>query len=112
MASASDQHVRSCIERVTIRSKTWLEINGEFAIGEFGFDLLRAIDESGSLVRGAEAIGWSYRHAWGYIRRAETALGGRLLVPRSGKGADRGSGLSMLARELMRLAPANREIAQ
>lgn len=60
---------------MTVRSKTWLEINGQFAIGEYGFDLLR---------------------------RAETALGENLLIQRSGKGARRGAELSMLARELIR----------
>ena len=97
-----DQHVRSCIDRVTVRSKTWLEINGQFAIGEYGFDLLRAIDARGSLASAARALGWSYRHAWGYVRRAETALGENLLIQRSGKGAKRGAELSILARELIR----------
>jgi molybdate transport repressor ModE-like protein len=99
----ADQHVRSCIDRVTVKSKIWLEIDGQFAIGECGFELLRAIDVSGSLAGGAKALGWSYRHAWGYMHRAEIALGGKLLIQRGGKGARRGAVLSTLALELLDL---------
>lgn len=97
------QRVRSCIDHAEVRSKTWLEVNGRFAIGEGGADLLRAIAAEGSLVAGARRIGWSYRHAWGYVREAERVLGLPLVTSRSGKGKVRGSLLTAEAGEILRL---------
>ena len=97
----ANQHVRSCIDRVRVRTKLWLEIDGKFAIGEHGLDLLVAIERTGSLAAAARRLGWSYRHAWGYIRHAESVLGGRLLISRSGKGAGRGATLSPLAHAVL-----------
>jgi molybdate transport repressor ModE-like protein len=39
-------------------------------------------------------IGWSYRHAWGYLRRAETALKTPIVRNRPGRGAARGTELT------------------
>lgn len=97
-----DQHVQPCIPRVTVCTKRWLEVDGRFAIGEHGFELLAAIERSGSLAKAARELGWSYRHAWGYVREAERTLGGVLLVHRSGKGAARGAQLSYLGRAVVR----------
>ena len=53
--------------------------------------LLRAIEETGSIARAAQAVSLSYRYAWGLLRDAEAlatltnderdALGGDLLPP-------------------------------
>jgi molybdate transport system regulatory protein len=80
----------------------WIEFDGRFAIGEGGATLLREIDRLGSLAEGARRVGWSYRHAWGYIRRAEGVLGAPLVQTRQGKGSARG----------MRITPAAREIVE
>jgi molybdate transport system regulatory protein len=84
-----------------VRTKVWLEIDGQFAIGEHGLELLAAVEQTGSLAAAARTQGWSYRHAWGYVRRAESVLGGALLISRSGKGACRGAILSPLARAVL-----------
>ena len=47
------------------------EVDGQFVIGEGGFDLLNAVSTTGSLTGAAQTVGWSYRHAWGYLRRAD-----------------------------------------
>lgn len=73
-----------------------------FAIGEGGVELLRAIEVHGSLAGAAQAVGWSYRHAWGYLRRAEAVLGASLTAVRNGKGASRGAILTPAARDLIR----------
>lgn len=57
------QPVPRCISRLTLRQKRWIELDGRFAIGEGGAELLRAVDLRGSLAEGARQIGWSYRHA-------------------------------------------------
>ena len=105
-AGRSNQPVRRCIGTLTLQQKRWVELNGHFVIGEGGAELLRAIDGFGSLAQGARAIGWSYRHAWGYLRRAEAVLGVALTATRAGKGGARGTVITAAARDLMAiLAP-------
>jgi molybdate transport repressor ModE-like protein len=76
-------------------------------MGEGGLRLLLAIRETGSLAAALRRIGWSYRHGWGYIRRAEDVLGATLTRSRPGKGAARGTELTpaaeLLVRRLLRL---------
>ena len=86
---------------MALRSKRWIEVNGRFAIGEGGGELLRAIETEGSLAGGARQVGWSYRHAWGYVRRAERVLGVSLLSTKPGKGRTRGAVLSSEAKAVV-----------
>ena len=95
------QPVRPCIRKLTLRRKHWIELDGQFAIGEGGAELLRAVDVRGSLAEGARQIGWSYRHAWGYIRRAEAVLGIPLVSIKAGKGSARGTVLTDAARDII-----------
>jgi len=82
------------LSEATVKTKVWLERDGAFVIGDGGLRLLLGIIEHGSLLRAAREIRWSYRHAWGYLRRAEAALGAPLTEPRPGKGASRGTALT------------------
>jgi molybdate transport system regulatory protein len=82
----------------TIKTKVWLERDGRFVIGDGGLKLLLGVLEHGSLLGAAKEIGWSYRHAWGYLKQAETALGVSLTTPRPGKGASRGMALTETGR--------------
>jgi molybdate transport repressor ModE-like protein len=77
-----------------VKTKTWLELDGRFVIGDGGLKLLLAILEHGSLLGAARSIGWSYRHAWGYLRQADAALGAPLTASRAGRGAARGTSLT------------------
>ena len=79
---------------IECRTKLWFEVDGRFAIGEGGFELLRAIRQRGSLAEAAKQVGWSYRHAWGYLRRAEQTLHSPLTSRRAGKGKQRGVDLT------------------
>ena len=81
-----------------VKTKVWLERDGHFVIGDGGLRLLLGILEHGSLLAAARQIRWSYRHAWGYLRRAEAALGTPLTEPRPGKGASRGTVLTEAGR--------------
>ena len=89
------------METLTLRRKQWIELDGQFAIGEGGAELLRAVEVRGSLTEGAREIGWSYRHAWGYVRRAEAVLGVALVRTRPGKGSARGAVITDAAREIV-----------
>ena len=80
---------RRRIGSIAARSKVWLEVDGEFAVGEWGVALLDAVRTRGSLRQAAAAVGWSYRHVWDYIQRMEGAFGVPLIVtapdrPRAG----------------------------
>lgn len=79
-----------------------MELNGRFVIGEGGAELLQAVNALGSPAQAARYVGWSYRHAWGYIKHAEEVLGGALLATKPGKGAARGTVITDAAREIVR----------
>jgi molybdate transport system regulatory protein len=96
--SASGSSVSARLAETTVKTKVWLERDRAFVIGDGGMRLLLGIIEHGSLLRAAREIGWSYRHAWGYLRRAEAALGTPLTEPRPGKGASRGTALTEAGR--------------
>jgi molybdate transport system regulatory protein len=105
--TSGHQRVRSNILAGAARSKIWIELNGRFVLGEGGVRLLLAIRETGSLAAALRKIGWSYRHGWGYLRRAEEAMGEALTRARPGKGSARGTELTpaadLLVRRLLRL---------
>ncbi len=50
-------------------------------------DLLRAVSTHGSISAGARALGLSYRHVWGELKRWENELGNELLVWEKGQSA-------------------------
>ena len=81
-----------------IKTKVWMEREGRFVIGDGGLKLLLGVLEHGSLLGAAKEIRWSYRHAWGYLKQAEAALGTPLTIPRPGKGASRGMALTEMGR--------------
>jgi molybdate transport repressor ModE-like protein len=93
---------------VQVRTEFWLEIDARFAVGQHGLELLQAIKRQRSLAAAARALGWSYRRAWEYLRRAERALGAPLVTVRAGKGRLRGMELSPLGRDVMRLGASLR----
>jgi molybdate transport system regulatory protein len=81
-----------------IKTKVWMERDNRFVVGDGGLKLLLGVLEHGSLLGAAKEIGWSYRHAWGYLKQAEAALGASLTTPRPGKGASRGMALTETGR--------------
>lgn len=91
-----------------IKTKVWMEREGRFVIGDGGLKLLLGVLEHGSLLGAAKEIGWSYRHAWGYLKHAEAALGLPLTTPRPGKGASRGMTLTETGRLVLEQLVATR----
>ena len=90
----------------------WIERDGQFVLGEGGLGLLEGIARWHSLSRAAKHVGWSYRHAWGYVRNAERTLGLRLTAPQSGKGAARGMTLTVSGEGLLARVTRARERAR
>ena len=69
-----------------IKSRIWIEADGNILLGEGRVALLRAIDETGSLSKAAKSLKMSYKKAWSLIdalnKRAEkpvitTSIGGK-----------------------------------
>ncbi len=72
-------------------------------------DLLQAVSSQGSISAGARALGLSYRHVWGELKRWENELGNELVVWEKGQPArltEFGSKLMWAERQAQaRLAP-------
>jgi molybdate transport system regulatory protein len=62
-----------------IRSKIWIEVDGDPVFGRGRRLLLEAIDAHGSITRAAKAVGVSYRRAWSHINAMEDRLGMKLV---------------------------------
>jgi molybdate transport system regulatory protein len=86
-----------------VRTKVWLERDGIFVVGDGGLRLLLEVEARGSLLAAVRQVGWSYRHAWEYLRRAEQVLECPLVTSRPGKGRRRGTVLTAEGRRLLTL---------
>jgi molybdate transport system regulatory protein len=85
------------------RLKVWIETeDGSVALSEWRVGLLRAVDEHGSLMAAAKALGIPHRTAWQRIQQMESSLGVRLLETVSGGIGGGRSTLSPAAREFIR----------
>lgn len=74
--------------RITIRPHWQLGHEPETAVDTTGLlELLAAVQDTGSLAQGARTIGWSYRHAWGQVKQAETLFGAPLIETGRGRGS-------------------------
>ncbi len=93
--------------RLQVKSKTWLEANGNFIIGEGGIALLVAIEKLGSIQKAARHLGWSYRHTWGYLKNMEKNARIQIVLPSHGGRSGGGTKLTAegvkLVREYKRL---------
>ena len=58
-----------------LKAKVWLEKDGWPVLGEGRARLLETIDEEHSILKAAERLEMSYRHAWGIIQKINKALG-------------------------------------
>ncbi|HCC68773.1 MAG TPA: ModE family transcriptional regulator [Nitrospiraceae bacterium] len=67
-----------------IKSKLWIEVDGEPVFGRGRRFLLQAIDKYGSINQAAKEINISYRKAWSYIKAMEERLGIKLVERHAG----------------------------
>ncbi|MCJ2164065.1 MULTISPECIES: LysR family transcriptional regulator [unclassified Pseudodesulfovibrio] len=82
-----------------LRLRVWLEQEDKTYIGIGSTLLLQHVDNLGSLRKAAEALGMSYRRAWGKLKNAEERIGQPLVEKTKGKGQR--FNLSPFGRELM-----------
>ncbi len=68
-----------------IRYKLWIESpDGESLMGEGKWQLLKAINETGSLKAAVEHMGYTYRQTWQNLKNLEKKLGFRLIEKKRG----------------------------
>jgi len=85
------------VKRLEVRSKVWLEVDGEPLLGEGRERLLRLIEQEGSISAAARAMTIPYRKAWSYLENMEKKLG-FALVERH-KGGARGGRTTLTAED-------------
>lgn len=93
--------VRELKERCSVRSKVWLEVNGDPIMGRGRLEILQAIDRRGSILGAAGDTGIPYRKIWGAIRDMEHAMGQSLVIASRGGNQGGGSSLTEVARDLV-----------
>ena len=85
-----------------IKSKLWIEVDGEPVFGRGRRFLLNAIDEYGSINQAAKEINISYRKAWSYIKAMEERLGIKLVDRQAGGKNGGGALLTKDARKFLK----------
>jgi molybdate transport system regulatory protein len=84
-------------EALAPKCKLWLDCRGvQGVFGDGKWQLLRALQEKGSLADAARSLHISYRKAWGDLQKAEKSMGIRLIERRRG---GRGGGRTYLTIE-------------
>ncbi len=85
--------------RARVGLRLWLETDDGVLVGPGRVELLRKVDELGSIKKAAEAMSMSYRAAWGKIKKTEDVLGEKIVSPRGSN--RRGCGLTDAGRALL-----------
>ena len=84
-----------------VRSKVWLEVDGEPVFGRGRERLLRLVAQTGSINAAARAMGIPYRKAWSYIDAMEKRLGFPLVTRQRGGAGGGEAALTAEAEELL-----------
>jgi len=84
-----------------IRSKIWLEIDGETVFGGGRRALLEEIERLGSINKVARATNVSFRKALSYIQSMESRLGKDLVIRQTGGRNGGGANLTDEARKIL-----------
>lgn len=97
----SDPYLVPVMKTLRVRSKVWLEVDGEPLLGDGRERLLRLIDELGSINAAARRMGLTYRRAWSSLRAMEEKLGSPLVLREKGGSGGGSSVITPEARELL-----------
>ena len=87
--------------KLQVRSKIWLEMDGEPVFGQGREHLLRLIRTTGSINAAAKELGIPYRKAWSHIDAMEKRLGFPLVSRQKGGAGGGESTLSPQAAVLL-----------
>ena len=84
-----------------LRSKVWLERDGELVFGPGRARLLEALAERGSISAAAEELDMSYRRAWAMLKASERRLGSRLVERTRGGAGGGGARLTPVGQKVL-----------
>ncbi|MDA8308022.1 MAG: LysR family transcriptional regulator [Deltaproteobacteria bacterium] len=88
--------------KLTVKSKIWIEDEkGGMVFGVGRLLILSAVEEYGSILAAAKALGMSYRAVWGKIKATEERLGQPILEKQTGGVRGGGSTLTPFGRVLV-----------
>jgi molybdate transport repressor ModE-like protein len=103
--SGQDLFKRSVMQNshnaLEVRSKVWIESDGEPVFGRGRLFLLEAIDTHGSINRAAAEVNISFRKAWSHVKAMEERLGIKLVERHAGGKNGGGAVLTNDAREFL-----------
>src|SRR5262245_22857667 len=85
----------------TVNGSLWLEGDGTRFFGPGPVELLKHIDETGSINQAARKMGMSYKKAWEIVNRLNTTTAHPLVVTATGGEKGGGSSISEEAKELI-----------
>lgn len=86
-----------------LRAKIWLEKENQKVFGDGPWDILKRIEQTGSIRKAAAEINMSYSQAWRLVRMIETNLGCAILEKKTGGS---GGGYSTLTPQAAKLTAA------
>ncbi len=67
-----------------VNYRFWFEGGGGYIFGKGSYQLLKLVEELGSIRKASEKMGMSYRHAWGIIKEIEKNLNMRIVITQRG----------------------------
>lgn len=85
-----------------IRSKLWIEVDGEPVFGRGRKFLLQAIERYGSINKAAQDVNISYRKAWSHLKSMEERLGIKLVERQVGGMGGGGAVLTQEAKDFLK----------
>lgn len=84
-----------------VNGSLWVEGNGTRFFGLGPVELLRLIEETGSINQAAKKMGMSYKKAWEIVNRLNEIVGSQMVITATGGEKGGGSSLSDEARQLI-----------
>ncbi len=94
---------------ISVRSKVWLEVDGQPFLGDGRYRLLRAVEQAGSINAAAKELGMSYRKAWSQLQAMEEHAPFPLLTRRIG---GKNGGATLLTSEASQLMKCFRQLRE
>jgi 8-oxo-dGTP diphosphatase len=82
-------------------AKLWLKKGKTSVIGSGRVQLLKAIEEHGSIKSAAAVMGMSYRHAWGIIKQIQQKVGKKVVATTRGGKIGGGAKLTEFGRQII-----------
>ena len=86
------------MKQLRIRSKIWLEVDGQSFLGDGRYRILSAVQRNGSISAAARDLGLSYRKVWAQLQAMEESAPFPIMERRIG---GKGGGASQLTDEIM-----------